>query len=124
MQKVILYGIKNRKLRQKVASYLADGYEIIGFTDSFIKDDYLQGLKYFGINEIKQTEFDYILVMSEKADNRLKIVSTLCKEGIDKHKIITPYLFLHDGFEFIPNLKKEINIDLGGGWEGCSGMRS
>lgn len=108
MKKIILYGIGNRKLRQKTVSYLADDYEIIGVTDSFAEEDYLQGFVYYGINEIKQMDFDYILVMTEKADSQLEIINTLSEAGIDKSQIIVPYLFLHDGFEFIPDLKREI----------------
>ena len=42
-ERIICFGVSNIRLRRNLLLYLSGKYEIIGYTDSYLKEDILQG---------------------------------------------------------------------------------
>lgn len=108
MAKIIVYGVKNARLRAWVRNYLSDKFEIIGVSDSFIDRDVLQGETFIHPFDIHLYQFDYIIILAEREHIQLEIRKRLIDLHIEENKIIVPRLFLQNNIDFIPDLKKEI----------------
>lgn len=108
MKKVIIYGIRNAKLRFKVINYLSDDFEVLGVSDSFLDKDILQKETYIKPCNIKLYEFDYVLILAEKEKTQKEIKNKFIRLSISEEKIIVPRLLLQENLNFIPDLKKEI----------------
>lgn len=107
-RKIICYGIKNRELRRKVNLYLSDDYEIIGYSDSFLSEDILQGEYFIKPEEIPKVSFDKILILVQSDLVQEEIRKKLINMGIDSSKIMIPRLLFNNEALYVPNLKNEI----------------
>lgn len=88
-------------------SYLKDDYEILGIIDFEYDYDYLQQCNYIQIEQIKNMEFEYIIILDKDATSRRKVIDILIKEGVDDSKIIIPWLLFKQDTGFIPDLSNE-----------------
>lgn len=52
MNKIIIYGLYSVELRRKVEHFLSDDFEIIGYSDTYLKTDILDNKKYIYIDRI------------------------------------------------------------------------
>lgn len=108
MKKIILYGVRNKKLRSQIVNYLSNDYQILGVSDSFFHKDIIQEEIFIKPCNINTYIYDYILICSEKQSVQAEITNKLLKLNIDENRIIVPRLLLQDDTECIPDLKREI----------------
>lgn len=98
MKRVVVYGIYGIELRRKIEHFMDDNYEIIGYMDSFLKTDILDGKKYYDISDINSANIDYIVLAIQ---NRYAINNVSCKlieAGIAKEKIIIPEPLINSNY--------------------------
>lgn len=99
MKKVILYGVRHVELRRSIEYFLDDGYEIAGYSDTYYKEDVLDGKRFIPPEELSGTEFDYILPLSYKESILMAMRANLMEQGVPPEKVIWPMMFLHQGKE-------------------------
>lgn len=68
MNKVILYGVASVELRAAVEHFLAEDIEIVGYSDSFHREDILQGKRFIACRDIVKEQFDFVILLSSKED--------------------------------------------------------
>lgn len=85
---------------------MGSGYEIVGYSDSYLEEDILQGEKFIPVNRIKDYEIDCICVCVQDT-NSFHQVKNLLKD----HGFIGEVLFVKKYFDsvplYVPNLRKE-----------------
>ena len=106
MKKVILYGVCQVELRRDIEYFLDDGYEIIGYSDTYYTSDVLDGKRFIPPEQLPDMEFDYIILLSFKENVLTDMRSSLIDQGVLPEKIIWPTMFLHQGKE------KKMQVDL------------
>lgn len=110
-KKIICYGVANMNLRRRMNWYLANRYEVIAYSDSFYKEDVLQGEKFVPVEEIVHMEFDYVVILAEKEHTQEKITETLLQYGISDEKIIMPVYLYQENILYSPDLL-DYNINI------------
>lgn len=113
MYKIIIYGVFSLELRRRIESFLDEEYTILGYTDSNISKDILDGKKFFKPNELRHVTFDYIVV----AVNNIKVCRQIKEElvfggGISSDKIICPTIFLSDSYKLQKDMINHIDLHL------------
>lgn len=109
MKRVILYGVRHVELRRDIEYFLDDGYEIIGYSDTYYTSDVLDGKRFIPPEELSNTEFDYIMPLSFKETTLEGMRSNLTGQGVSPEKIILPKMFLQQGKEKMhPDLIRDI----------------
>lgn len=106
MKKIICYGIGNALMRRKLNILLSSKYEIIGYTDTFFKEDFLQGEKYIAPEHIGKYEYDYVVILAEKESSQMAIKENLRNLGVSEEKMIIPIYLYQDNLCFVPDLVK------------------
>lgn len=118
MKKIVCYGIKNRDLRRKVKLFLSDEYEVIGYGDTFLNEDTLQGDCYVSFSDILKLEYDYILILCADNTRQEEIRKKLVDSGVMPQKIVVPRLLFNQEALFIPDLKEDIAEKLANKFDG------
>lgn len=98
-EKIILYGVRQVELRRDVERFLDDGYEIIGYSDTYCTCDALDGKPFLSPEKLAGTEFDYIIPLAFEESILAEITASLIDRGVPPEKIIRPTMFLHHGKE-------------------------
>lgn len=94
MKNIILYGVRSKRFLFE--SNLDENYQIIGYTDG---DDLYKDLNeydykpFYKIEQLKELNFDFLVILVEKKDTINKIYQTLLGFNIDEEKIIRWNLF-------------------------------
>lgn len=93
MKKIIIYGVKNVDLRRSIEYFLDDEYEIIGYSDGVYTYDILDGKNFIGPSELKNQEYDFILVAALSSSVQSEIRRNLLALDIPADKILNPTMF-------------------------------
>ncbi len=107
--RVLIYGIANRILRSKFSCFIGEKYEVIGISDKYIQKDFLQGMNYIPYDRISEIDYDYIVLLIETESVRKSAKKELEELGINKEKIVEPYLFFMTNAYFTPDIKGYID---------------
>ena len=99
VKQIILYGVRHVELRRDIELFLDDGYEIIGYSDTWYTSDVLDGKRFIPLEQLRAVEFDYIIPLSFKEAVLADMESGLEKQGVSPEKIVRPTMFLHQGAE-------------------------
>lgn len=99
VKQIILYGVRHVELRRDIEFFLDDGYEIIGYSDTWYTSDVLDGKRFIPLEQLRAVEFDYIIPLSFKEAVLADMESGLEKQGVSPEKIVRPTMFLHQGAE-------------------------
>ena len=105
---VVLYGVKQLKLRREAEAFLDDDFRIIGFSDGHYTFDILEGRPFYAPAELKTLNIDYILLLSYSEATLAQMRVDLLLHGIPDGKIVDPILFL-PSFNGIETLKSAIS---------------
>ena len=97
MKKLILYGVRQWEMRRDIEHFLDDDYKIIGYSDGHYTSDLLDGSHFISPEQLPNTEFDYIMLLSLKESTLADMRSTLLAQGVPPDKIIRPTMFLSGG---------------------------
>lgn len=95
MKRVILYGIRGRG-RKEIESFLNDSYEIVGYSDSdtqYQKGQHINFNRFFKPEELKDIDFDYLIITLLNLDISNEIKRKLVEGGVKSSKIIQYALF-------------------------------
>lgn len=96
--KVIVYGVYSIELRRKIENFLEDEYIIIGYTDSYHEKDILDGKAFIKRDNLKDMDFDFIIISIGSIEICRHIREELCLEGIRREKIVIPYILLNKNY--------------------------
>lgn len=97
--KCIVFGLST--IRNSIEQYLNKNIEIIGYSDSFSKLNTFNNRKFYNIYELKNIDFDIIIIAINNGKSSLLVKTTMINMGIDKEKIITA----QDYYKYINYLK-------------------
>ena len=92
MEKVIVFGVKNIKVRRDVEYFLDDSYQIIGYSDGHYSSDILDGKPFFRPEELCEQKYDFIIVTSQTGKAQAEIRRILSGLGVPSDKIIRPII--------------------------------
>lgn len=84
--KVIIYGLD--RSRKVIERNLRDNCEIVGYCDDFYKLGVYSDKNLIALDEIKDTDFDYIIISSMNEERVEEINNKLINAGIEKDKIL------------------------------------
>lgn len=84
--KVIIYGLD--RSRKVIERNLRDNCEIVGYCDDFYKLGVYSDKNLIALDEIKDTDFDYIIISSMNEERVEEINNKLINAGIEKEKIL------------------------------------
>ena len=84
--KVIIYGLD--RSRKVIERNLRDNCEIVGYCDDFYKLGVYSDKNLIALDEIKDTDFDYIIISSMSEERVEEINNKLINAGIEKDKIL------------------------------------
>lgn len=84
--KILIYGLGKEALFVKNA--LRKEHIIVGFTDSFAKIKNYAGLLFYNRKELKEINFDYIIIALSNRNVSDNVRGELIKEGVGAEKII------------------------------------
>ncbi|MBN1044494.1 MULTISPECIES: hypothetical protein [unclassified Clostridium] len=87
--KVILYGIGSGRLRAE--KYKKITTNIIGYSDSFFKEKYFNGKRFYTLNDLQNVRFDFIVICIGDLKIANNIVKQLIQSGIQPKKIVNFY---------------------------------
>lgn len=99
MKKIILYGVRHIELRRNIEFFLDDGYEIIGYSDTWYESDVIDGKRFIPPQQLCDESFDYIVPLSFKESVLADMCNALQKNGVPGEKIIKPLMFIHQSAE-------------------------
>ena len=107
MGRVLVWGIGNEVLRRRLSVLLAEEWEIIGYTDTYIQEDYLQGERYIPIGEILNENWDYLIVLSDKEQVQKEIqekVNKLSGGGGKNKRVVLPVYLYQKNLWYAPDI--------------------
>lgn len=90
MKKIIVFGVKNIKVRRDIEFFLDDSYQIIGYSDGHYSCDVLDGKTFFHPEELCGQWYDFILLTSQTGRAQAEIRRLLSALGVPSEKIIRP----------------------------------
>lgn len=96
MKRVIVYGVKNIKVRRDIEYFLDEDYQIIGYSDGHYSCDVLDGKTFFHPEELCRQEYDFILLTPQAEKTQKEIRGILSALGVPPDKIVRP-LILREG---------------------------
>lgn len=98
-KKVVLYGVRQVELRRDVEFFLDDYYQIVGYSDSYYPCDVLDGKPFLRLEELAQSDFDYIILLTYLPNTFESMKKGLLKQGVPEEKVVSPVLFYHHNKE-------------------------
>lgn len=112
MVKVIVYGIYGIDMRRKIESFIDDDYCIVGYSDSYLELDILDGKPFIKKEDLCSEEFDFI-VLAIKDIEKCKIVcEDLQKLGVEKNRIIIPHILINNRYMYQKDIVNYIDTSL------------
>lgn len=106
-KRILIYGIANSVLRRKVEVYLNEVYEIIGYSDTYYKEDILQGENFIFPHQIINYNIDIVIACVEKEETYHEIKNFLENIGFYGNVIYAKRYF-DSVCMYTPNLKEEV----------------
>ncbi len=92
MYRVIVYGVYAIEMRRQIEHFLDDGYSIIGYSDAYLDEDIVDGNLFIPIDEIRNTDYDYVILAAVK--EKTSINALLGLYGVPAEKIVCPEILL------------------------------
>lgn len=88
-KKVIFFGVSRSDPRREAEFFLDDEkYELAGYSDGKYDYDVLDGKTFYAPSELKNVEFDYILLLSSVEQTLMDMRQCLLAQGIPPEKIL------------------------------------
>lgn len=113
MKEIVIYGIYYLELRRKIESFLNDEYRIVGYMDTYLSEDIVDGMEYIPIDKISAINPDYIVVCVRNTQAFEDIKQLLINVGgIEENRIINP-IFLKSEKYMQKDLVRHIEHKLG-----------
>lgn len=111
-KQIIVYGVYSLELRRKIESFLDDEFVIIGYTDSYHKKDILDNKTFIKRENLKNIDFDYIVISVNSVEACRQIKEQLCLEGIERDKIVIPHIFFEKNYIWQKDMISHIQNNL------------
>lgn len=119
MKKVVLYGVRHVELRRDVEYFLGNDCKIVGYSDTYYKNDVLDGKRFIPPDQLTNEEFDYVILLSFKESILESMRANLMLLGIPSQKIVRPTMFLNKGME---KMQLDLIADIEAQYHGESGL--
>lgn len=121
MNKVLIYGIGalGEENLNIIRQGLSDRYNVIGYMDTYYQKKFYQYKKVFKVEELKEIDYDYIVINAYSQASDDEIYRFLLENGVRKEKIVRyakyafydhefPFRHIENRVEVLRNLTEEI----------------
>lgn len=114
-KKLIIYGVNSLELRRKIEHFLNDDFVIIGYTDTYLNKDIVDGKNFILLEQLKEIDFDYIVISIMNESHVENVRHKLVKEyGVEEKKTVNPIFFKGSKYfhkDLVNHIKCNLNTD-------------